>query len=89
MKAPILKTTSLFVSLLLAHSVAANYEIKQHSINSGGGTLQGQSFHLQGTIGQAVAEPLSQGGTYQLSPGFWSPNQTANDDVIFITGFEP
>jgi len=88
MKTSTLKSTSLCALLGLAQSASANYAIKHHSINNGGATSQGQAFQLQGTTGQAVVAPLSQGGTYQLAPGFWSPVEAANDDLIFITGFE-
>lgn len=53
------------------------------TIDTGGGTSQGESYSLSGSIGQADASRLA-GGAYTLTGGFWSnaqatPSPTATD----------
>jgi hypothetical protein len=51
----------------------AGYEITWYTIDGGGGSSNGGSYALDGTIGQAEAGMLS-GGSYSLGGGFWSGN---------------
>ncbi len=58
-------------------------------IAAGGGTSSGGSFSIDGTIGQADADPLqpSTGGVFSISGGFWF-TVSATSDALFANGFE-
>lgn len=58
-------------------------------IAAGGGYSSGGAFSVNGTIGQADADPLqpSTGGTYTIAGGFWFTS-APSPDGLFIDGFE-
>jgi hypothetical protein len=64
-------------------SPSAGFSLPWWTVDSGGGTSQGDSYSLSGSIGQADAGSLA-GGAYTLTGGFWSnaqatPSPTATD----------
>ena len=66
------KTTLLIIYILLFSLPAfADYEIRWHTIDGGGGRSTGGDFLVVGTIGQHDADMLMQGDDYTLSGGFW------------------
>lgn len=64
----------------------------RHAIAGGGGTSSGGAHALQGTIGQADADPLqpSSGGVFTVTGGFWPgiPGPAPTVDALFAHGFE-
>jgi hypothetical protein len=52
-------------------SPAASFTIPWWTVDNGGGTSQGGTYRLSGTIGQPDAGSSS-GGSYTLKSGFWS-----------------
>ena len=46
------------------------YDLTWNSIDGGGGTVTGDAYTLDGTIGQSDAGSLS-GGSYTLNGGYW------------------
>ena len=48
----------------------ANYDLSWHVVAGGGGRLEGTSYTLMGTVGQADAGVLA-GNNYRLKGGFW------------------
>lgn len=68
------------------------FAIPRHVIANGGGDSSGGVFRIQGTIGQADADPLqpSTGGVYGITGGFWPGNAaiTPSGDALFANGFE-
>lgn len=54
----------------LVSSVDAEYDIRWHTIDGGGGTSSGGAYTLTGTIGQHDAA-YSEGEGYELLGGFW------------------
>jgi hypothetical protein len=73
----------LAVASLTAFGVAAQeFDLSWRTIDGGGGTSSGLDLTLTGTIGQADADTVLTGGSFQLEGGFWpgvsaSPRQPA------------
>ena len=68
-----LKIILLFTLVLFLSSprtLAQTYEITWSTIDGGGGRSTGDSYTLEGTIGQPDAGLMS-GGSYVLAGGFW------------------
>ena len=57
-------------SLLSAATASQPYVISPYTIDAGGGTLNGATYSVSGTIGQPDAGVLA-GPTYTVSGGFW------------------
>ncbi len=77
----------IFFALLLLSILGqsfAQYEIRKHSINSGGSQLTGGSYEMRSSIGQADAGEQLSNGNYSLNGGFWHENR----DLIFKNGLE-
>ena len=51
--------------------LASGFAIPWWTVDNGGGTSQGGTYTLSGTIGQSDAGNAS-GGDYRLASGFWS-----------------
>ena len=67
----------------------AQFEMKKHSINSGGGASTGGNFSLNASIGQVDASDKLTGGVYSLNGGLWHQIQPSNtEELIFNNGFE-
>jgi hypothetical protein len=65
-----------------------DYTVGPHVIGAGMSRLQGGSWTLEGTAGQADAAILA-GGSISLDGGFWSATQAgAAGDRIFQSGFD-
>jgi hypothetical protein len=89
---------SIFAAVMLAVSsiVVAeelggnNYAVSWFSVDAGAGTATGGSYRVQGTIGQADADPLhpATAGPYELVGGFWAVPATIPEDALFSDGFE-
>jgi hypothetical protein len=74
-------------ALALARTVRAQININWFSIDDGGGASSGGPFTLRGTIGQPDAAPALTGGSFKLTPGFWSGvtvEQTPDAPVLRI-----
>src|SRR5260221_7445862 len=48
------------------------FTINKSVIAGGGGSANGGTFSVDGTIGQAAAGTTSSGGTFNLQSGFWA-----------------
>ena len=79
-------TFVLIVSLLLMSQVWAQYKIKKHSINNGGGVSSDSSYQVTGSIGQKEANNSSSGDGFNVTGGFWG--EGTDNDLIFQNGFE-
>lgn len=77
----------------LAAAAGVGPELVRHVIAGGGGTSTGGAFRIDGTIGQADADPLhpATGGVFAVSGGFWPGIGPAapQGDALFGNGFEP
>lgn len=66
-----------FIGLLACASAIAfragsgTFDLSWHTIDGGGGESSGQTFALQGTIGQVDAGTTMSGTTFALTGGFW------------------
>ena len=56
----------------LRQARAQDFSIEWHTIDGGGGATSGESFHLNGTIGQHDASQTATGGQFSLTGGFWA-----------------
>lgn len=80
-----IKTLVCVFSLCISFGyVHAQYEIKKHSINNGGGTLSGSNYELSGSVGQTDASTSQTNGQYALNGGYWQQN----NDLIFKDNLE-
>ncbi len=73
---------------LAANQVAAQFEIKRYSINSGGGIMSGGAFEMHSSIAQVDASAAQTGGDFSLNGGFWHKDNTPKSELIFTNGFE-
>ena len=83
-----MKRTMIFAAMLivlilawatLAQAQSADsgpYDVNWYTIDSGGGAISNEAYTLNGTIGQADAATLLNGG-YTLVGGFWGGGVTA------------
>ena len=60
---------------------SASYSLDWWTVDSGGGTSQGGSYSLSGTVGQAEPGALY-GGDYSLAEGFWANLQAALEKIL-------
>lgn len=77
----------VFLPLLLLSALGqsfAQYEIRKHSINSGGSKMTGGSYEMRSSIGQADASGKLSNGDFSLNGGFWHENR----DLIFKNGLD-
>lgn len=73
---------------LVATVAAENpYDLRWHSVGSGGGSATGGVYSLRGTIGQPVASRTS-GGPYALTGGFWSAAEVIQTPDLPVLGIE-
>lgn len=70
-------------------TVATALSSQRAVIATGGGTSSGGDFTIDGTIGQADADPLqpSTGGDFAITGGFWFTLAPAPNE-LFADGFE-
>ena len=73
------KAISLLILALVFSQGYAQYEIKKHTINSGGSILSKGEYELKSSIGQTDAHATIAGGDYSLNAGF----RTENTDLIY------
>jgi hypothetical protein len=67
------------------------YRIDAMTIDAGGGRSAAAVLVVDGTLGQADADPLqpSSGGSFSVVGGFWPAAMPAgSDDRLFADGFE-
>lgn len=69
---------------LMINQAYGQYDIKNHSINNGGGKSSGGAYELNASIGQSDASSSMSNGAYSLSGGFWQQN----NDLIFKNEFD-
>ncbi len=55
----------------LAHTNAAEFDMRWFTIDGGGGSSTSGQFELTGTIGQPDAGPAMSAGSFELVGGFW------------------
>ena len=75
---------SLIAFLLLAVQAvraAGTYTLDWWTVDSGGGTSQGGTYSLSGTVGQAEPGSLN-GANYSLVEGFWANLQGALEKIF-------
>ena len=65
-----MKKIIAFLVLTLSLPAMADYEIRWHTIDGGGGTSSGGQYIVTGTIAQPDATYL-ESGPYELLGGFW------------------
>ena len=73
----------LILGMVFSQSFA-QYEIRKHSINSGGSTISEGQYELTSSIAQTDANNTIAGGDYSLNAGLWQEN----NDLIKKNGFE-
>jgi len=78
----------LALASLVASQSFAQYEIKKHTINSGGASMSGGNYQLTASIGQVDASNAMNSGSYNLTGGFWQPSSNASNEIIFANSFE-
>ncbi len=83
--------SALVVVLMLAAPAAAQYQINESVIGSGGTDASGGSYQMLGTVGQPVIG-VTAGGSYMNEIGFWyMPDWTltgvAEDELPLRTHF--
>lgn len=87
-----IKQAKLILFLILGLSFSqsfAQYEIKKHTLNSGGGKITGGTYEINSSIGQVDASSTQTGGNYSLNGGFWhKPSTSTLSQLIFANGFE-
>ncbi len=85
----LLLTLSLRAAAANDLSAAATLSSGRAVIATGGGTSSGGDFSIDGTIGQADADPLqpSMGGDFAITGGFWFTLAPAANE-LFADGFE-
>lgn len=77
------------LSAALAQSSGGDFEVPRSVVAAGGGSSSGGVFELSGSLGQAVVQAGSSGGTFVISAGFWTGAETGTfKDAIFADGFE-
>jgi len=84
-----MKKYLFIILLLLLNTSSAQFELKKHSINSGGATMAGGNFTLKSSIGQVDASNTMSGTSFSLNGGFWHKSTPTNTtDLIFKNSFE-
>ena len=63
---------TLFLLTAAFPQSGGQFQITRSAISNGGGTSEGGTFSLTGTIGQATAGTASNGSPYGHSSGFWN-----------------
>ncbi len=63
-----------------------NYTITQSVIAGGGGTSVGNTYQVEGTIGQALAGVTSNGPSYSVKSGFWTSQLTPSAATVSVGG---
>ena len=88
-------TRSIAVASLLATSTSnAQINIESWTVDGGGGRSASARFVVQGTVGQADADPLqpsvSASGRYGVTGGFWAGTRSVGPlpPLVFRNGFE-
>ena len=61
-------------------ALSTGYDLSWYTIDGGGGSSNGGSYSLGGSIGQPDAGTLS-GGSYHLSGGFWGGASIASYSI--------
>lgn len=81
---PVMAT--LVVLLTLAATtvsiVADPFKISRWTIDSGGGTSEGDRFRVTGTIGQPESGASSSGGRFTVTSGFWNAIRVIQTDGL-------
>lgn len=78
----------LLALLLLATGVLAvplEYRMKAYVVGSGGSSLSGDDFTVQGTVGQPVGGSSSSGGDFRVVSGFWAASRQPSTIVYLPT----
>ena len=72
--APLLAAATLSLTAAFAQVAGPEgaFDLSWHTFDSGGGTSNGGTFEVTGTIGQPDAGPALAGGVYQVLGGFWA-----------------
>jgi hypothetical protein len=70
----------LLLAVQAVHA-AGTYSLDWWTVDGGGGTSQGGTYALSGTVGQAEPGSLY-GGDYSLAEGFWANLQGALEKIF-------
>lgn len=62
----------------------AQFEMRKHSINSGGTQMTGGGFEMKSGIGQVDASTTMSSADYAINGGYWHEN----NDLIFKNNFK-
>lgn len=76
----------MFSTTVPAQPSGGPYVVARSVIGSGGDTLSGGSFRLNGTLGQPATTLLGSSG-YRVYDGFWAPAAPLGD-LLFSNGFD-
>jgi len=72
-------STVAALSLLLAAPLQSQLSISSYTVDGGGGKSTGDSFVLEGTIGQPDSSSPLAGGSFTLTGGFWGLKSQVRD----------
>jgi hypothetical protein len=75
------------IAAAVAKSTGGTYRLDTYTIDNGGGASSDVRYRLQGSVGQADAQPAASDARYRLQGGFW-PAASATEALIFRSGFE-
>ena len=72
------------LAILISGQAFAQYEMRKHSINSGGVVKSSASFELNSSMAQVDANQKSSAANASVSSGYWQQN----NDLIFRNNFK-
>ena len=81
-----MKKIIAFLVLTLSLPAMADYEIRWHTIDGGGGVSSGEQYVVMGTVAQHDAA-VSEGGNYELLGGFWPGEPSCVVDLQHFARF--
>jgi hypothetical protein len=76
----------ILISLLLAITAGAQYQLEKFVIGSGGGMSSGGSYSIEITTAQPLAGGYFQSGQYSTYHGFWTPSLLPTAANAFVGG---
>ena len=87
----VIATAMMVVTAALAQEFGpGTFDLSWNTVDGGGGTSNGGTFELSGTIGQLDAGVVLIGGAFEVSGGFWpggsQPVETCPADLAPLAG---
>ncbi len=79
----------LVITVMTVTATYGQFEIKKHTVNSGGTTMMAGSIVMHSSIGQVDASNQLTSDSFVIKGGFWQTNSTTSStDIIFTNSFE-